>query len=112
MNASVIARTNRVLLIDRDPQFNASQYLMDFRRGNAVRTPRGTIEGHSDRITKVASKNRERKTARSSLMLPPYAAAYLDTNVYRHWADGRLLGVLRTLRRRRQSIFLSPTVII
>ena len=45
-------------------------------------------------------------------MLPPGAAVYIDTNVYRHWADGKLLGGLRTLRRRRHPIFLSPTVII
>lgn len=45
-------------------------------------------------------------------MLPTGAAVYIDTNVYRCWADGKLLGVLRTLRRGRYPIFLSPTVII
>jgi chromosome partitioning protein len=34
---------NRVLLIDLDPQFNASQYLMDFRTWERHKTTRGTI---------------------------------------------------------------------
>jgi len=64
--AWVLARRNRVLLVDLDPQFNATQYLMDFESFENHRTSAGTIadvliEPNRPRMT-VTSKRQSRTT--------------------------------------------------
>lgn len=63
----------KVLLVDLDPQFNASQYLMNYDEWNTHRTDRGTIAdllvdpvGHRREMRLKKAKKRAKKSGESS----------------------------------------------